>query len=320
MQYGDRARVDVVTTRTEFYDSPGALPTVERAGLREDLFRRDFTINAMAASLSGSGLRTTRRPARRPGRPRQRVSSACSTTSRSSTIPPGSSERSATRRDTGSGSTSTRRGWRGAASRWASSVTCRPRASATSSWPSSTTRARWRASCGSASSAPISAIHPRLRADDEAAALFERRSQLRDELGLEVPAWRIGLAVLGRDLTSDEAYDWLERLDVRRRDVHRIAGVRSRWRRASSSASEMSVSIPRTSSSLADPYAPDAPLLALALAELPELRDYFTRLRNVRLEIDGADLAALGLRRVAARRRGARRASPAEAQRRARRA
>ena len=43
--------MDVVTTRTEFYDSPGALPAVERAGLK-GLFRRDFTINAMAASLA----------------------------------------------------------------------------------------------------------------------------------------------------------------------------------------------------------------------------------------------------------------------------
>src|SRR5207302_6504561 len=35
----------------EFYDAPAALPTVEHATIREDLFRRDFTINAMAASL-----------------------------------------------------------------------------------------------------------------------------------------------------------------------------------------------------------------------------------------------------------------------------
>ncbi len=52
--YGDGQRVDVVTARTEFYDAPAALPTVEHASIREDLFRRDFTINAMAASLKGN--------------------------------------------------------------------------------------------------------------------------------------------------------------------------------------------------------------------------------------------------------------------------
>jgi tRNA nucleotidyltransferase (CCA-adding enzyme) len=36
-------------------------------------------------------------------------------------------------------------------------------------------------------------------------------------------------------------------------------------------------------------------LLALALEDRPELRDYFERLRDVRLEIGGEDLAALGL-------------------------
>src|ERR687898_1392163 len=51
--YRDDERVDVVTARTEFYDAPAALPSVEHATIREDLFRRDFTINAMAVSLKG---------------------------------------------------------------------------------------------------------------------------------------------------------------------------------------------------------------------------------------------------------------------------
>ncbi len=46
-------RIDVATTRTEFYDEPAALPAVEQASIRQDLFRRDFTINAMATSLKG---------------------------------------------------------------------------------------------------------------------------------------------------------------------------------------------------------------------------------------------------------------------------
>ncbi len=44
-------RVDVATARTEFYDYPAALPTVAHASIKRDLYRRDFTINAMAVSL-----------------------------------------------------------------------------------------------------------------------------------------------------------------------------------------------------------------------------------------------------------------------------
>lgn len=44
--------VDVTSARTEYYTRPGALPTVERSSLRQDLFRRDFTLNAMAACIN----------------------------------------------------------------------------------------------------------------------------------------------------------------------------------------------------------------------------------------------------------------------------
>lgn len=47
---------DLATTRTETYDEPGALPRVKEATLAEDLRRRDFTINAMAAALGGDDL------------------------------------------------------------------------------------------------------------------------------------------------------------------------------------------------------------------------------------------------------------------------
>lgn len=46
--------IDVATSRSEYYTKPGALPTVERSTLRQDLFRRDFTVNAMAACLEPS--------------------------------------------------------------------------------------------------------------------------------------------------------------------------------------------------------------------------------------------------------------------------
>ena len=45
-------KVDVATARTESYEKPGALPKVAKSGIVQDLYRRDFTINSMALSLS----------------------------------------------------------------------------------------------------------------------------------------------------------------------------------------------------------------------------------------------------------------------------
>jgi tRNA nucleotidyltransferase (CCA-adding enzyme) len=49
-------RVDLARARRERYAAPGALPEVEPAGLDEDLRRRDFSVNAMAASLAADDL------------------------------------------------------------------------------------------------------------------------------------------------------------------------------------------------------------------------------------------------------------------------
>jgi len=48
--------VDLVTTRREAYDRPGALPRVEQAPRWDDLHRRDFSVNAMAIGLKGDDL------------------------------------------------------------------------------------------------------------------------------------------------------------------------------------------------------------------------------------------------------------------------
>ena len=48
--------LDLATTRREVYERPGALPAVERGPLADDLGRRDFSINAMAAGLRGDDL------------------------------------------------------------------------------------------------------------------------------------------------------------------------------------------------------------------------------------------------------------------------
>lgn len=49
---GREVRVDVATARLEYYTSPAALPTVELSSIKMDLYRRDFTINAMAMHLN----------------------------------------------------------------------------------------------------------------------------------------------------------------------------------------------------------------------------------------------------------------------------
>lgn len=48
--------LDLISARRERYAAPGALPTVSFAGLRDDLARRDFSINAMALGLNGPSL------------------------------------------------------------------------------------------------------------------------------------------------------------------------------------------------------------------------------------------------------------------------
>ena len=50
--FPDGRKLDVASTRLEYYESPGVLPTVERASLRHDLYRRDFTINTLALCLN----------------------------------------------------------------------------------------------------------------------------------------------------------------------------------------------------------------------------------------------------------------------------
>jgi tRNA nucleotidyltransferase (CCA-adding enzyme) len=50
--FPDGHKIDVASTRLEYYETPGALPTVERSSLKMDLYRRDFTINTLAIHLN----------------------------------------------------------------------------------------------------------------------------------------------------------------------------------------------------------------------------------------------------------------------------
>ncbi len=49
--FKDGFKLDFVCCRKEIYTRPAALPVVSKATIKEDLFRRDFTCNALALSL-----------------------------------------------------------------------------------------------------------------------------------------------------------------------------------------------------------------------------------------------------------------------------
>jgi len=44
-------KIEISSTRREYYEMAGAYPVVSKASLKEDLFRRDFTINTLLLSL-----------------------------------------------------------------------------------------------------------------------------------------------------------------------------------------------------------------------------------------------------------------------------
>lgn len=48
------SEIDIATARREVYVRPGALPTVQSASIREDLARRDFSVNAMAIPIEAA--------------------------------------------------------------------------------------------------------------------------------------------------------------------------------------------------------------------------------------------------------------------------
>jgi tRNA nucleotidyltransferase (CCA-adding enzyme) len=290
--YGEDARVDVVTTRTEFYDAPAALPSVEHASIREDLFRRDFSANAMAVSLRAEDFGRLVDPfggRRDIAEHRLRVLHNLSFVDDPTRI------------------------FR--AVRYESRLGFRMDEHAVQLARScvemglfddlSSARLRdelidildeadaARSILRLAEIGVAAAVHPHLAADEEAAELVERLGVLRERYAPESPHWRLGLAVLARRLPTYELYSWLGRLRLRRRDVEKIvAAVVFAPRLVERLEREIS---PAELVALVDPVAPDAPLVALAMHDLPALAEYFERLREIELEIGGSDLVELGL-------------------------
>jgi tRNA nucleotidyltransferase (CCA-adding enzyme) len=291
--YGRRERVDVVTARTEFYDAPAALPTVEHATMREDLFRRDFTINAMAVSLKGEDFGRLFDPF---GGRRDLEERTIRVLHNLSFIDDPTRIFRAIRYESRLGfrmNEHTQRLARGCIEMGLvgdlSSARLRDELVALLEEEHVADSIRRLAELGA-----DRAIHPHLAADEEAVRLLGRLEQLRGWYELDVPAWRLGMTVLARRLPPDELFDWLDRLKVRRGDAERIAAAVTVGPKLVERLGDRRPE-PSEIVALAEPYAPDAPLFALALADLEPLHAYFSRLRRVRLEISGADLAELGV-------------------------
>jgi tRNA nucleotidyltransferase (CCA-adding enzyme) len=291
--YGEGEHIDVVTARSEVYAAPAALPTVAVGTITDDLFRRDFTVNAMAASLNPADFGRLVDPF--GGRNDLQAGTIRVLHDRSFADDPTRIFRAIRYEN--------RYGFR-----LDESSARLARAALESGLVSELSGARLRDELVAllseeevehtilrlAELGADRAIHPHLAADEEAVRLARRLRELKDELDVEAPDWRLRLAVLARRIPAGEIGGWLDRLKLRRRDAEQIES-------AVAVAPELVERLsggepdPAEVVTLAEPHAPDAPLLALALADVPALRDYFTRLRNVRLDIDGTDLAALGL-------------------------
>ncbi|MBI1912211.1 MAG: CBS domain-containing protein [Deltaproteobacteria bacterium] len=54
--FPDGFKIDIATARLEYYEKPGALPTIEQSSLKLDLYRRDFIINTLAIALNPEGF------------------------------------------------------------------------------------------------------------------------------------------------------------------------------------------------------------------------------------------------------------------------
>jgi tRNA nucleotidyltransferase (CCA-adding enzyme) len=291
----DGGRVDVATARTEFYDYPGALPAVEQASIRQDLYRRDFTINALAVSLKGEDFG---RLVDFFGGLSDLEAGVLRVLHNLSFIDDPTRLYRAVRYEN-------RHGFRMEAHTQSLARAC-VEMELVGELSSARLRDELEALLSEEEVAGTlrrlrelrldQAIHPHLEAGEDAVRLVAELDALRARFAPETPLWRPRLAALARRLPPDELYDWFERLRLRRRDADRIADavtVAPRLRELVGATDE-----PAALRALAEPHDPDGILLAMAGADgdvRARLARYFDELRDVRLEISGADLAEIGL-------------------------
>jgi tRNA nucleotidyltransferase (CCA-adding enzyme) len=298
---GDELRVDVASARTEFYGAPGALPEVKRSTLRPDLARRDFTINAMATSLKADDLGSTydffggfRDLSQRVVRVLHNLSFVEDPTRLLRAVR--YEARLGFRMD---GHTlSLARG----------SIEARlvgDMASARLRDELLDLLAEQRVAAALRRMAELGldrALHPALDAGPEAVALVERARATAAE-----PPYRglvreplVLLACMCREMSSDQVYEWLDRLRLRRSDQDVVAAAVTVGPLIAERLGGEQERPPSELHELLDGQPPEA-LLAAELRPGPaspvarRVRFYLERVRGARLEIGGDDLRRAGV-------------------------
>ena len=269
VRFPDGRQLDVVTCRRETYAAPAALPDVEAGTIEDDLARRDFTVNAMAASL-GEDFGQILDP--HGGRADLEAKVIRILHPASFTDDPTRILR-AVRYET-------RLGFR-------MDPDTERLARAGMTGVALLTPARFREEIVALLSEE-QIVHTLERLADFAAtsadaALVQRVDALRDELDPDAPRWRARLAVIAREHPG-----LVQRLALRREDQRAVEAAVALAPRLVQATDPVEIA------DLAG-KAPEGALLALAEHDSPALRDWFTRLRGVRLEVTGADLAELGV-------------------------
>lgn len=278
VHYGAGAHVDVATARTETYAAPGALPDVTPATrVEDDLRRRDFTINAMAVSLPDAELAD-------PFDGRQHLEDQLvRVLHEESFVDDPTRIFRAARYEA-------RLGFRMDPKTETLALLAVPDVRRLSG---ARVREELYAIFAEAE-APAALARLRTLGVDEASGLglpehnaLPALRELDARYGLRLPPEHLGL------LSIDASEERLDELKVERRLVRSVTAAR----RDAETLRERLAGAPTSAEIVeaAEGTGVDTALLALALGDHDALRTYFERLRNVALDLDGDDLAALGL-------------------------
>jgi tRNA nucleotidyltransferase (CCA-adding enzyme) len=282
-------RIDLAATRSERYPHPAALPVVSPAGIDADLARRDFTVNALAAGLSGpragelldpfdgrADLAAATIRILHPGSFRDdptRIFRAARYAARLGFAVDSETERLA--RD------AVAEGLVGELS----GARVRADMLALLGESAATVAAALRLAEGLGL---LAAVAPGLRA--ERVDLLERLDAVHGRFAAGIPIWRPRLALIARGSNESAVRALVERLRLRRADAD---AVRAAVGAAETLGAKLAAAAaPSDVAELLDRLPPDPALVIAARggpgADAAEL--YLARLRGIRLEIDGTVL------------------------------